>query len=121
MESLIVFSNYSLPPTPGYLSFFNVLLSNDEIEFVDNNNPKKATFSVSFNHVSKDLKTIESLGIPLNKRFLVILECESILPEMHNPKILQKYGHIFSPSPFWATSVSPEIIRCPFKLQVIPH
>ena len=117
MKKLVVFTNFPLLPTKGYREFFNILFGSGKIELADVNNPLSADLSICFNHTDENLKKIVSAGIPVEKRHLVMYECEQILPKMHKKEILSQYGKIYSASPLWAVDHSPVVFKYGFFLE----
>jgi hypothetical protein len=118
MYKLAVFTNFPLLPTPGYRVFFDRLMNSNRIELIDVNNPLSANMSISINHQDNQLAEIISAGIPKQNRHLIMLECRQILPNMHSNDTLKEYGHIYSPSPFWAVEFNPILFKYGFNLEV---
>lgn len=115
-KKIVFYANFPITPTPGYLAFFNRIFSEKNLTLVDVNNPKSADIAISFNHTEDNFNKIESSGIDKKNRFLIMYECAQILPDMHKNSTLEKYGHIYSPSPFWASNFKTIKFNYPFHL-----
>ena len=117
VNKIVVYANFPITPTPGYISFFNEIFLNNQYVCVDVNNPKTAEFAISLNHTESNLNRIVDSNIPKSKRVLIMFECKQILPEMHKPEVLSQYGLIFSPSPYWAKGFNPVMFHYPVHLE----
>jgi hypothetical protein len=115
-KKLVFYANFPITPTPGYLAFFNRIFSEINLTLVDVNNPKSADIAISFNHTEENFNKIVSAGIDKENRFLIMYECAQILPDMHKDSTLAEYGHIYAPSPFWATNFKTVKFNYPFHL-----
>ena len=118
MFKLVVYANFPLLPTPGYRVFFDKLFESKQISLVDINNPLSANMSISLNHQDNQLAEIISAGIPKENRYLIMLECRQILPNMHSSDVLKEYGHIYTPSPLWASGFNPILFKYGFNLEI---
>jgi hypothetical protein len=118
MFKLVVYTNFPLLPTPGYRIFFDKLFDSKQISLIDINNPLSANMSISLNHQDNQLSEIISAGIPKENRYLIMLECRQILPNMHSSHVLNEYGHIYAPSPLWAIEFNPILFKYGFNLSV---
>ena len=54
---------------------------------------------VAMNHSKRAIDESERLGVPIDKRALILWEPRVVSPGMYNKKILSRYGFVYSPSP----------------------
>lgn len=120
-KKIVFYANFPITPTPGYLTFFNRIFREHHLTLVDANNPRSADIAICFNHTDQNLKKIENSGIDKKNRFLIMYECAQILPDMHKNATLEQYGHIYTPSPHWATRFSTTKIKYPFHIRFEPE
>jgi len=110
---LRVWTNFPFSGSKGWTNFYNILNSNSNIDFAEINNIELVDYAISFNHTDSNLREIVKCDVPISKRILVMLECEAILPKMHEKKTLNEYGLIISPSRYWAPQHEKIIINYP--------
>jgi len=110
---LRVWTNFPFSGSKGWTNFYHYLNSYPNISFADVNNINMIDYAICFNHTDGNLGEIIHTGVLKARRILIMLECEAVLPRMHQKKILDNYGLIISPSKYWASNVTKEIINYP--------
>jgi len=110
---LKVWMNFLFSGRAGWVNFFTRLNEIKGATFADVNNSSIVDYAICFNHTDANMSEIEKIGIPKTKRILIMLECEAILPRMHEINVLQKYGLIISPSSKWAPDFHKELVNYP--------
>ena len=110
---LRVWTNFPFSGSKGWTNFYHYLNNYPGMFFADVNNINMVDYAISFNHTDSNLNEIIHTGVLKSRRILIMLECEAVLPRMHQKKILDNYGLVISPSKYWAPNVTKEIINYP--------
>ena len=68
---------------------------------------------ISHRHSKTYLKEAKKNKIPISRRVLVIWEPYIVLKKSYSKRVIKQYGHVYTPSPIWASRVMGKVFRWP--------
>lgn len=82
-------------------------------EITSLNSNKKFEVLISHNHSKRALKKAKKNRVPISHRVMVLWEPHVVLSKNYSRRILKEYGHVYAPSPLWASRINGKSFNWP--------
>ncbi len=81
--------------------------------FCDTDLTSRTDLLVCNSHSDEIIQIANNQNIPLNNRHLIVWEPEIVDAKLYTKEVLKQYGHIYAPSPIWASKVNGHSFKWP--------